>query len=54
MLNPSTKEKLLQLTDRHQEVNVLLSDPDVMADRDRFTALSKEFAELEVYSLRKR
>ena len=28
MLNPSTKEKLLQLADRRQEVNVLLSDPD--------------------------
>ena len=39
--------KLSGLTDRFDEVSALLSDPDVMADRNQFTALSKEFAELE-------
>lgn len=39
--------KLAGLNDRYDEVSGLLSDPDVMGDRDRFTALSKEFAELE-------
>jgi len=38
--------KLSALTDRHDEVSALLSDPDVMAQRNEFTALSKEFAEL--------
>ncbi len=46
-LTPSMLAKLADLTDRFDEVAVLLSDPDVMADRDKFTALSKEFAELE-------
>ena len=47
MLNPSTKEKLLQLTDRHQEVNVLLSDPETIANQNRFRELSIELSEIE-------
>jgi peptide chain release factor 1 len=39
--------KLAGLNDRHEEVAALLSDPDVMGDRDKFTALSKEYAEIE-------
>ena len=39
--------KLAGLNDRHEEVSALLSDPDVMGDREKFTALSKEYAELE-------
>jgi peptide chain release factor 1 len=39
--------KMAGLNDRFEEVSALLSDPDVMADRDKFTGLSKEFAELE-------
>ena len=39
--------KLSALTDRFDEVSALLSDPQVMRDRNQFTALSKEFAELE-------
>ena len=46
-LSSSMTAKLAGLTDRFEEVSGLLSDPDVMADRDRFTALSREFAELE-------
>ena len=39
--------KLAGLNDRFEEVSGLLSDPEVMGERERFTALSKEFAELE-------
>ena len=39
--------KLASLNDRYEEVSALLSDPEVMGDRDKFTALSKEYAELE-------
>ncbi len=39
--------KLYGLTDRFEEVTVLLADRDVMNDRDKFTALSKEYAELD-------
>ena len=46
-LSPSMMAKLSALTDRAEEVGVLLSDPDVMADRVQFTALSREYAELD-------
>ena len=39
--------KLSDLTDRFDEVSTLLSDPDVVGDRGQFTALSKEFSELQ-------
>ncbi len=39
--------KLANLNDRFEEVSALLSDPEIMAERDRFTNLSKEFSELE-------
>jgi peptide chain release factor 1 len=39
--------KLSGLTDRYDEVAALLADPDVMGNRDQFTALSKEYAEIE-------
>ncbi len=46
-LSNSMMAKLAALTDRYEEVSALLSDPEVMRERDRFTALSKEFAELD-------
>ncbi len=39
--------KLEDLRDRFEEVSALLADPQVMGERERFTALSREFAELE-------
>ena len=39
--------KLESLRDRFEEVAALLSDAEVMTDRERFTALSKEYAEIE-------
>jgi len=46
-LSSSMMAKLSALTDRHDEVAALLADPDVMADRNQFTALSREFSELD-------
>ena len=46
-LSDSMMTKLSSLTDRYDEVNALLADPEVMAERDRFTALSREYAELD-------
>jgi peptide chain release factor 1 len=39
--------KMASLNDRFEEVGALLSDPEVMSERDKFTSLSREFAELE-------
>jgi peptide chain release factor 1 len=39
--------KLESLRDRFEEVAALLSDAEIMTDRERFTALSKEYAEIE-------
>ncbi|MCB1683490.1 MAG: peptide chain release factor 1 [Pseudomonadales bacterium] len=46
-MTESMVAKLSGLADRHEEVSALLSDPEVMANRDQFTALSREYAELE-------
>ena len=46
-LSDSMVMKLAGLNDRFEEVSALLSDPEVMGNRDQFTALSKEYAELE-------
>jgi len=46
-LTQSMVMKMAGLNDRFEEVSGLLSDPEVMAEREKFTALSKEFAELE-------
>jgi peptide chain release factor 1 len=46
-LTQSMATKLAGLNDRFEEVSALLSDPEVMADRNRFTNLSKEFSELD-------
>jgi peptide chain release factor 1 len=46
-ISPSVLARLGALADRHEEVSTLLSDPEVVANRERFTALSREFAELE-------
>ena len=46
MLSPSMQAKLAALADRHEEVAALLTDPDVVSQRDRYTALTREHAEL--------
>ena len=39
-------DRLQMLEDRYEELGELLSDPDVIADTQRFTKLSKELADL--------
>ena len=46
-LSSSIVAKLTSLADRHEELAALLADAGVMADRERFTACAREFAELE-------
>ena len=46
-LSPQLKARLDALADRFEEVSALLADREVVTDRDRFTELSREFAELD-------
>lgn len=46
-MKQSVYRKLETLVERYEEVQALLSDPQVIGDQDRFRALSKEYAELE-------
>ena len=39
--------KLESLTDRHEEVEALLGDSEIITDQERFRDLSREYAELE-------
>lgn len=46
-MKQSVVVKLTALVERFEEVQALLSAPDVIADQERFRALSKEFSQLE-------
>jgi peptide chain release factor 1 len=46
-LPQSIRDKLTALTERYEEIAHLLSDPAVIADKDRFRELSREYARLE-------
>jgi peptide chain release factor 1 len=46
-LSASLSAKLDALTHRHDELAAMMSDPEVIGQRERFTALSREFAEIE-------
>lgn len=46
-MKPSLLNKLTALSERHEEVTALLSDPTVINDQNRFRDLSKEYAQLE-------
>jgi len=46
-MTPSVRRKLAELAERHQEVALLLAQPDVAGDATRFRDLSKEYAQLE-------
>ncbi len=46
-MKPSIIEKLENLSERFEEISMLLSDPDVISDQNRFRDLSKEYAELK-------
>ena len=46
-LQPSVLNRLSELADRYDEICALLAKPEIVADRGRYTALSKELAEVE-------
>jgi len=45
-MNPSLLAKLQNLSERQEEINRLLSDPDVIAEQQRFRQLSIELADI--------
>lgn len=46
-LLPSIHVRLQQAQERHEEISLLLSTPEVMADQSRFRELSVEYSQLE-------
>ncbi|TAL86803.1 MAG: peptide chain release factor 1 [Rhodanobacter sp.] len=46
-MTPSIRRKLEALAERHQEIGLLLGQPEVLADNTRFRELSQEYAQLE-------
>jgi peptide chain release factor 1 len=46
-MTPSIRRKLEALAERHEEVGLLLAQPEVLADGNRFRDLSREYAQLE-------
>lgn len=46
-MNASIERKLTELIERFEEVGHLLSDPDIIADNNRFRDLSREYSRLE-------
>ncbi len=46
-MTPEIELKLEHAQDRYEEIALLLADPDVMADQNKFRDLSKEYAQIE-------
>lgn len=46
-MTPSIRRKLESLAERHEEIGLLLAQPDVLTDTNRFRELSREYAQLE-------
>ena len=45
-MKPTIRNRLHQATSRHEEIGLLLSQPEVFSDQNRFRELSREFAQL--------
>ncbi|WP_435103936.1 peptide chain release factor 1 [Arhodomonas sp. AD133] len=45
-MKDSLRRKLDQLGERHEEIEALLADPEVIGDQKRFSSLSREYAQL--------
>ncbi|MEO8802411.1 MAG: peptide chain release factor 1 [Rudaea sp.] len=54
-MTPSLRAKLAELAERHQEIALMLAQPDALKDPARFRELSREYAQIEpvVVSLRR-
>ncbi len=46
-MNPEIRQKLQEASERHEELAMLLSDPEVINDQNRYQKLSREYAALE-------
>ncbi len=46
-MKQSINDKLVNLSERHEEIAGLLSTPDIINDQNKFRTLSKEYAQLE-------
>ena len=46
-MKASLQDRLRELTERYEEIAHLLSDPGVIADKNKFRELSREYARLE-------
>lgn len=45
-MKQSIRSKLENLSERHEEISALLSEPDIINDQNRFRALSREYAQI--------
>lgn len=50
-MTPSIRHKLEALAERHEEVGLMLTQPEVIADNNRFRSLSREYAQLAPLSV---
>jgi len=46
-MKPTLSKKLIYLVERHEEINHLLSSPEIISDNAKFRELSKEYSELQ-------
>lgn len=46
-MKASIRERLQRVSARHEEIGLMLSQPEVLADQNRFRELSREYAQLE-------
>jgi len=46
-MKESISDSLQQISARHEEIALLLSEPEVFSDQNRFRDLSREYAQLE-------
>jgi len=46
-MKQSLQDRLIQISSRHEEVGLLMGDPAVMGDNNRFRDLAREYAQLE-------
>lgn len=46
-MKPSIQKKLQTLVERHEELGVMLSDPEVIGNQNKFRDYSKEYSQLE-------
>lgn len=47
MIKPSLQKKIITLVERHEELNVMLSENEIISNNDKFRELSKEYAQLQ-------